>query len=356
MRANCPLRCPVWTGRPILQQSAHSCAAISGAMSTKRFGYEAHKSAVHELNRRAAEAGLNWHLRSSFDTLPVAASSSVSSAKQLVRLLLAVAVSSTAPARRLLAQTTSRLPDTWPGRAAAQATADLWGQAATVLFSLWDRATSIIPGGSATALPIAAPATKLSLLPALMVFALVFAVGSVAPNTVRALQNGAPNAMQTLQNGRTHAVQALQDGRTHAMHAVQNGRTHAMQTLQNGRTHAADALQNGRTQTTQAVQNGRAQVAQAVRNGRTHAAQALRNGRAHAAHAQQSFEQVLPTISKMRRASSPPRDAKDAPKQESKFVEPTPPPTASQDSKEDPEDAPEDLDDADLPQAFRRSN
>lgn len=294
-------------------------------MSTKRFGYEVHKSAVHEVNKRAAEAGLNWNLRSSFDTLPVAASSSISSAKQLVRLVLAVAVSSTAPARR----------------AAAQATADFWGQAAAVLFSLWDRATSIIPGGSATALPIPAPAFKLSLLPALLVFASVFAVGSVAPNAVRALQNGAPNAIHALQNGRTHAVQALQDGRTHAMHVVHNGRTHAMHTVQ-----------NGRTQATQAVQNGRAQVAQAVRSGRTHAAQALQNGRAHAAHAQQSFEQVLPTISKMRRASSPPRDAKDAPKQEPKFVEPTPPPTASQDPEEDPEE----LDDADLPEAFRRSD
>ena len=344
-------------------------------MSTKRFGYEAHKSAVLELNRRAAEAGLNWHLRSSFDSLPVAASS-VSSAKQLVRLLLAVAVSSTAPARRLLAQATSRLPDTWPGRAAAQATADLWGQAAAVVFSLWDRATSIIPGGSAAALPISVPATKLSLLPSLVVFALVFAVGSVAPNAIQALQNGAPNAMHALQNGRTHAVQALQDGRTHAMHAVKNGRTHAMQTLQNGRTQATQAVQNGRTQATQAVQNGRTQATQAVqngrtqatqalqngrahatravRNGRTHAAQALQNGRAHAAHAQQSFEQVLPTISKMRRASSPPRDAKGAPKKDSKFVEPTSPPTASQD-QEDPEEGQEDVDDTDLPQAFRRS-
>ena len=322
-------------------------------MSTKRFGYEAHKSAVLELNRRAAEAGLNWHLRSSFDSLPVAASS-VSSAKQLVRLLLAVAVSSTAPARRLLAQTTSRLPDTWPGRAAAQATADLWGQAAAVVFSLWDRATSIIPGGSAAALPISVPATKLSLLPSLVVFALVFAVGSVAPNAIQALQNGAPNAMHALQNGRTHAVQALQDGRTHAMHAVKNGRTHAMQTLQNGRTQATQAVQNGRTQATQALQNGRAHATRAVRNGRTHAAQALQNGRAHAAHAQQSFEQVLPTISKMRRASSPPHDAKGAPKKGSKFVEPTSPPTASQD-QEDPEEGQEDVDDTDLPQAFRRS-
>ena len=332
-------RCVRSTSSRVVTRQSPRCN--SGEMSTKRFGYEVHKSAVHEVNKRAAEAGLNWNLRSSFDTLPVAASSSISSAKQLVRLVLAVAVSSTAPARRLLAQATSRLPDTWPGRAAAQATADFWGQAAAVLFSLWDRATSIIPGGSATALPIPAPAFKLSLLPALLVFASVFAVGSVAPNAVRALQNGAPNAIHALQNGRTHAVQALQDGRTHAMHVVHNGRTHAMHTVQ-----------NGRTQATQAVQNGRAQVAQAVRSGRTHAAQALQNGRAHAAHAQQSFEQVLPTISKMRRASSPPRDAKDAPKQEPKFVEPTPPPTASQDPEEDPEE----LDDADLPEAFRRSD
>ena len=323
-------------------------------MSTKRFGYEAHKSAVLELNRRAAEAGLNWHLRSSFDSLPVAASS-VSSAKQLVRLLLAVAVSSTAPARRLLAQATSRLPDTWPGRAAAQATADLWGQAAAAVFSLWDRATSIIPGGSAAALPISAPATKLSLLPSLVVFALVFAVGSVAPNAIQALQNGAPNAMHALQNGRTHAVQALQDGRTHAMHAVQNGRTHAMQTLQNGRNQATQAVQNGRTHAADALQNGRTHATRAVRNGRTHAAQALQNGRAHAAHAQQSFEKVLPTISKMRRARSPPRDAKGAPKKDSKFVEPTSPPTASRD-QEDPEEGQEDVDDTDLPQAFRRSD
>ena len=291
-----------------------------------RFGYEAHKSAVRELNRRAAEVGLNWHLRSSFETLPVVASSTVSSANRLVRLLLAVVVSSTAPARRLLTQATSRLPDPWPGRAAVQATADLWNRAtadlwdraAVVLFSLLDRATSLIPGGSATTIPIPTPATKLSLLPALVVFAVVFAVGSVAPNAVRALQEGAPNTIQALQNGRTHATQALQSGRTHAVQALQDGRTHAMQTLQNGRTHAASALQNGR---------------------------------ARAAHVQQSFnEQVLPQIQKMRRASTP-RDSTDAPKQE-----PAPPPAASQDPEEDAEDLDaEDLDDADLPEAFRRS-
>lgn len=316
-----------------------------------RFGYEAHKSAVRELNRRAAEVGLNWHLRSSFETLPVATSSSVSSANQLVRLLLAVVVSSTAPARRLLTQATSRLPDTWPGRAAVQATADLWNRAtadlwdraAVVLFGLLDRATSLIPRGSATTIPIPTPATKLSLLPALVVFAVVFAVGSVAPlvapNAVRALQEGAPNTIQALQNGRTHATQALQIGRTHAVQALQDGRTHASSALQNGRTHAA-----------QAVQNVRAHATQAVRNGRTHAAQALQNGRARAAQVQQSFnEQVLPQIQKVRRASTP-RDSTGAPKQE-----PAPPPAASQDAEEDPEEDAEDLDEADLPQAFRRS-
>lgn len=326
----------------------HSAHRRRNSFGMSRFGYEAHKSAVRELNRRAAEVGLNWHLRSSFETLPVVASSTVSSANRLVRLLLAVVVSSTAPARRLLTQATSRLPDPWPGRAAVQATADLWNRAtadlwdraAVVLFSLLDRATSLIPGGSATTIPIPTPATKLSLLPALVVFAVVFAVGSVAPNAVRALQEGAPNTIQALQNGRTHATQALQSGRTHAVQALQDGRTHAMQTLQNGRTHAASALQNGRAHATQTV-----------RNGRTHAAQALQNGRARAAHVQQSFnEQVLPQIQKMRRASTP-RDSTDAPKQE-----PAPPPAASQDPEEDAEDLDaEDLDDADLPEAFRRS-
>ena len=311
---------------------------VSGSWSmTTRFGYEAHKSAVRELNRRAAEVGLNWRLRSSFETLPVVASSSVSAANQLVRLLLAVVVSSTAPARRLLTQATSRLPDTWPGRAAVQATADfwnratadLWDRASVVLFSLLDRATSLIPRGSATTVPIPAPATKLSLAPALVVFAVVFAVGSVAPlvapNAVRALQEGAPNTIQALQNGRTHATQALQDGRTHAM-----------QTLQNGRTHAASALQNGRAHATQTV-----------RNGRTHAAQALQNGRARAAQVQQSFnEQVLPQIQKLRRPSTR-RDSTDAPKQE--------PPAASQEPEEVHQEDAEDLNEADLPQAFRRS-
>ena len=317
---------------------------------TTRFGYEAHKSAVRELNRRAAEVGLNWRLRSSFETLPVVASSSVSAANQPVRLLLAVVVSSTAPARRLLTQATSRLPDTWPGRAAVQATADfwnratadLWDRAAVVLFSLLDRATSLIPRGSATTIPIPTPATKLSLVPALVVFAVVFAVGSVAPlvapNAVRALQEGAPNTIQALQNGRTHATQALQNGRTHAVQALQDGRTHAMQTLQNVRAQVGPTLQSGRAHATQAV-----------RNGRTHAAQALQNGRARAAQVQQSFnEQVLPQIQKMRRASTP-RDSTDAPKQE-----PDPPPAASQDPEEVHQEDAEDLDEADLPQAFRR--
>ena len=317
---------------------------------TTRFGYEAHKSAVRELNRRAAEVGLNWRLRSSFETLPVVASSSVSAANQPVRLLLAVVVSSTAPARRLLTQATSRLPDTWPGRAAVQATADfwnratadLWDRAAVVLFSLLDRATSLIPRGSATTIPIPTPATKLSLVPALVVFAVVFAVGSVAPlvapNAVRALQEGAPNTIQALQNGRTHATQAFQNGRTHAVQALQDGRTHAMQTLQNVRAQVGPTLQSGRAHATQAV-----------RNGRTHAAQALQNGRARAAQVQQSFnEQVLPQIQKMRRASTP-RDSTDAPKQE-----PDPPPAASQDPEEVHQEDAEDLDEADLPQAFRR--
>ena len=304
---------------------------------TTRFGYEAHKSAVRELNRRAAEVGLNWRLRSSFETLPVVTSSSVSAANQLVRLLLAVVVSSTAPARRLLTQATSRLPDTWPGRAAVRATADfwnratadLWDRAAVVLFSLLDRATSLIPRGSATTIPIPAPATKLSLVPALVVFAVVFAVGSVAPlvapNAVLALQEGAPNTIQALQNGRTHATQALQNGRTHAVQALQDVRAQVGPTLQSGRAHAT----------------------QAVRNGRTHAAQALQNGRARAAQVQQSFnEQVLPQIQKLRRASTP-RDSTDAPKQE--------PPAASQDPKEVHQEDAEDLDEADLPHAFRRS-
>ena len=346
---------PETNSRVIARERAAPPEFVSGSWSmTTRFGYEAHKSAVRELNRRAAEVGLNWRLRSSFETLPVVASSSVSAANQLVRLLLAVVVSSTAPARRLLTQATSRLPDTWPGRAAVQATADfwnratadLWDRAAVVLFSLLDRATSLIPRGSATTIPIPAPATKLSLVPALVVFAVVFAVGSVAPlvapNAVRALQEGAPNTIQALQNGRTHATQALQNGRTHAVQALQDGRTHAMQTLQNGRAHAAQAVQNVRAQVGPTLQNVRAQVGptlqsgrahatQAVRNGRTHAAQALQNGRARAAQVQQSFnEQVLPQIQKLRRASTR-RDSTDAPKQE--------PPAASQEpEQEDAED------------------
>ena len=351
---------PETNSRVIARERAAPPEFVSGSWSmTTRFGYEAHKSAVRELNRRAAEVGLNWRLRSSFETLPVVASSSVSAANQLVRLLLAVVVSSTAPARRLLTQATSRLPDTWPGRAAVQATADfwnratadLWDRAAVVLFSLLDRATSLIPRGSATTVPIPAPATKLSLVPALVVFAVVFAVGSVAPlvapNAVRALQEGAPNTIQALQNGRTHATQAFQNGRTHAVQALQDGRTHAMQTLQNGRTHAAQAVQNVRAQVGPTLQSGRAHATQAVRNGRTHAAQALQNGRARAAQVKQSFnEQVLSQIQKLRRSSTP-RDSTDAPKQE--------PPAASQEPEEVHQEDAEDLDEADLPQAFRRS-
>ena len=268
-------------------------------------------SAVAELNRRAAKAGLKWHFRSSFEKLPAttaAASAAAASAKQLVRFMLTVAAatfSSTAPARRLFAQATARLPSTW-----TRSTADLWGHASAVLFTLWDRAASILPRGSAVALPAAAlpiPASRISLTPLALVFASVFAMGAVAdhvaPHAIHALQNGMPDAIH---NGRTHAIHALQNGVSDVTHALHNGRTHAIH----------------------ALQNGRAQAIHAVKNGRSHAAQVLQTGRAHAIHTQESIAKVIPAISKMRRASRASRDA-----QSSHFVDPAPSPPTSQDPK-----------------------
>ena len=160
---------------------------MSNPLLAKSFA--AHTSAVHNLNTRAADLGLNWRLSSKYESLP--ATAGTAGAKQLVRSLFAVAVSSTAPARRLLAHAATILPASWSRPIAA-----LWGQA-----------TSLVPGSTIASLPILAPAAKASLLHFAVVFAAGVVVDRVAPNAIHALQMRAPHAM--------HAMHTLQGRRTH---------------------------------------------------------------------------------------------------------------------------------------------
>lgn len=160
---------------------------MSNPLLAKSFA--AHTSAVHNLNTRAADLGLNWRLSSKYESLP--ATAGTAGAKQLVRSLFAVAVSSTAPARRLLAHAATILPASWSRPIAA-----LWGQA-----------TSLVPGSTIASLPILAPAAKASLLHFAVAFAAGVVVDRVAPNAIHALQMRAPHAM--------HAMHTLQGRRTH---------------------------------------------------------------------------------------------------------------------------------------------
>ena len=142
-----------------------------------------HTSAVRDWNTRAADLGLNWRLSSRYESLAPATAGT----KQLVRSLFTAAISSTVPARRLLAHAATILPASWTRPIAA-----LWGQATS-------------PGSAIASLPILAPAAKASLLHFAVVFAAGAIVDRVAPDAIHALQMRAPHAMQSR---RTHPALA----------------------------------------------------------------------------------------------------------------------------------------------------